>query len=188
MRPCQCRSVRVALVCLAALTIGYAAQVSLILIPRPSAGIYEKVATNLVFLGAALLCAWRAAHAGSERAPWACFAAGLGLWGLGDCTTPSRCGTSRSSRSRRPPTSATSGCIRARSPASYLLYRARGGRGGRSLWVDGAIGALALAALGSTLLYGPLTDALAAPTGSSRTCRIRWATCCCSRSSAAPSR
>jgi len=45
-----------------------------------------------------------------------------------------------------------------------LLHRARGGDR-RRLGVDGAVGALALTALGSTLLYGPLADALAAPTG-----------------------
>ena len=43
-----------------------------------------------------------------------------------------------------------------------LLYRARGGGDGRSLWVDGAIGALAPAALGATLLDEPLTGALSA--------------------------
>ncbi len=157
--------VRVALAVLAVVTVAYAAQVSLILIPRPAAVPYEKVATNLVFLGAALLCAWRAIHARSERAPWACFAAGLGLWGLGDVYFAIALWDLKVIPVPSPADAGYLGLYPCALAGLYLLFRARGGAGRRSLWVDGAVGALALTALGSTLLYGPMTDALIGTTG-----------------------
>ncbi len=157
--------VRAALVVLAVVTIAYAAQVSMLLIPRPGAAMYEKVATNLVFLGAALLCAWRALHSRTERAPWACFAAGLGLWGLGDLYYALALWDLKVVPVPSPADVGYLGLYPCAFAGLCLLFRARGGGDGRSLWVDGAIGALALTALGSTLLYGPLTDALADPTG-----------------------
>ncbi len=157
------RWVRIALVGLAALTAAYAVQVTLIVIPRPGADLYEKLSTNAVFAGAALLCAWRAIAVREERAAWACFAAALACWELGDLyyalvlwdldpvpiLSPADIG------------------YLALYPFAFaglvLLFRARGGGDARSLWVDGAIGALALAALGATLLYAPLAGALAGP-------------------------
>src|SRR3954447_10444953 len=76
--------VRVGLAALAVLTLAYAAQVTFIVIPRPASGSLEKVATNVVVIGAALLCGWRAVAVRPERAAWLCFAAGLLSWGIGD--------------------------------------------------------------------------------------------------------
>ena len=159
--------------------------------PHPAAGggPYEKVATNLVFLGAALLCAWRALHARDERAPWACFAAGLGLWGLGDVyyaivlwdlkVAPVPSPADIGYLGLYPCAFAGLSCSTA--PAAV--------RDRRSLWVDGAIGALALTALGSTLLYGPMTDALVGTTGGDDEPRLpARRPAAARRSSAAPSR
>ena len=157
--------VRVALAVLAVVTVAYAAQVSLILIPRPAAGLYEKAATNLVFLGAAMLCAWRALHTREERAPWACLAAGLGVWGLGDLYFALVLWDLKVIPVPSPADIGYLGLYPFAFAGLVLLYRVRGGAEKRSLWVDGAVGALALAALGSTLLYGPLTDALSEPSG-----------------------
>src|SRR5436190_2869799 len=157
--------VRAALACLTVLTVGYAAQVSLVLIPRPGAGLYEKVATNVIFLGAATLCAWRALHVRGERAPWAWFAAGLGLWGLGDLYFAIFLWDLKVIPVPSPADVGYLGLYPCAFIGLVVLFRARGGGDGRRLWVDGAIGALALTALGGTLLYGPLTDALSGPTG-----------------------
>ena len=62
--------VRLALGVLAFLTVAYTAQVTFILVPRPGSGALAKVATNVIVLGAALLCAWRAAAVREERAAW----------------------------------------------------------------------------------------------------------------------
>jgi diguanylate cyclase (GGDEF)-like protein/putative nucleotidyltransferase with HDIG domain len=161
--------VRVALAALAVVTVAYAAQVALILIPRPAAEPYEKVATNLIFLGAALLCAWRAVHARSERAPWACFAAGLGLWGLGDVYYAIALWDLKVTPVPSPADLGYLGLYPCALAGLFLLFRARGGAGRRGLWVDGAVGALALTALGSTLLYGPMTDALIGTTAAMTT-------------------
>jgi two-component system cell cycle response regulator len=152
--------VRAALACLAVLTVVYTAQVALVLIPHEDAGVYEKIATNVIFLGAALLCAWRAAHGRGERAPWACFAIGLGLWGLGDVYYAIALWDLKVVPVPTPADAGYLGLYPFAFAGLLLLYRARGGGDARSLWVDGAVGALALTALGSTLLYGPLTDAL----------------------------
>jgi len=152
---------RVALLCLGALTVAYAAQVSFVVIPRPTADTYEKVATNVVFLGAALLCAWRAAHDRAERAPWACFAVALALWGLGDLYYAIVLWDLDDIPLLSP---ADVGYL-AMYPFAFaglvLLYRARVDGDGHRLWVDGAIGALTITALAATLLHRPLTDALA---------------------------
>ena len=155
------RRVRIALVGLAVLAAAYALQVTLIVIPRPGADLYEKLATNVVFVGAALLCAWRAIAVREERAAWACFAAALGCWELGDAYFALFLWDADPVPALSP---ADIGYL-ALYPFAFaglvLLFRARGDGYGRSLWVDGAIGALALTALGATLLYHPLADALA---------------------------
>jgi two-component system cell cycle response regulator len=47
-------------------------------------GTFEKVATNVVFLGSGLLCVIRAAVRRTERAAWLAFGAGLLAWGIGN--------------------------------------------------------------------------------------------------------
>ena len=147
------------------ITAAYAAQVTLILIARPAAGSTRR--SRRTSSSSAPRCSARGARprppTSARRGRASRPVSGCGA--SATCTTRSSSGTSSPSRSRRRPISATSGCTRARSPGWSCCYRARGGGDGRSLWVDGAIGALALTALGSTLLYGPLTDALSGPTG-----------------------
>src|SRR4051794_3279965 len=131
------RRVRIALVGLAVLAAAYALQVTLIVIPRPSADLYEKLATNLVFVGAVLLCAWRAIAVREERAAWACFAAALACWELGDVYFALFLWDADPIPALSP---ADVGYL-ALYPFAFaglvLLFRARGDGYGRSLWVDG---------------------------------------------------
>jgi two-component system cell cycle response regulator len=157
--------VRASLLLLAVLTLAYAAQVSFILIPRPAAELYEKATTNLVALSAALLCAYRAVRVRDERVPWACLAAGLGLWGLGDVYYAIFLWDLKDAPVPSPADIGYLGLYPFAFAGLVLLYRAHGASHARSLWVDGAVGALALTALGSTLLYSPLSEALAGSTG-----------------------
>src|ERR1044072_3416033 len=133
--------VRAALACLTVLTVGYAVQVSLVLIPRPGAGIYEKVATNVIFLGAAVLCAWRAVHVRNERAPWAWLAAGLGLWGLGDLYFAIFLWDLKVVPVPSPADVGYLGLYPCAFVGLVVLFRARGGGGGRRPWGGGAGGA-----------------------------------------------
>jgi two-component system cell cycle response regulator len=148
---------------LAALTVAYAAQVTFVLVPRPGADALEKLATNVVFAGAALLCGWRAVAVRAERAAWACFAVALAAWALGDIYFATFLWDLREIPI---PSPADVGYLALYPPLCaglVLLYRAHGGGEQRSLWVDGAICALAMSALAATLLYGPLTGALTGP-------------------------
>jgi two-component system cell cycle response regulator len=153
--------VRAVLGGLAVLTIAYAAQATFVLIPRPGAATIEKVTTNVIIIGAALLCAWRAMEVRRERAAWVCFAAGLLLWGLGDVYFALALWDLTVIPIPSPADVGYLGLYPGVYAGLVLLYRARGGSDRSSLWVDGAVGALALAALAATMLYGPLVDALA---------------------------
>ncbi|MEA2219319.1 MAG: hypothetical protein QOJ35_1945 [Solirubrobacteraceae bacterium] len=153
--------VRAVLGGLAVLTIAYAAQVTFVLIPRPGAGTIEKVTTNVIIIGAALLCAWRAMEVRRERAAWLCFAGGLLLWGLGDVYFALALWDLEVIPIPSPADIGYLGLYPGVYAGLVLLYRARGGADRRSLWVDGAVGALALAAVAATMLYGPLVGALA---------------------------
>jgi diguanylate cyclase (GGDEF)-like protein len=154
---------RRALYVLALLTAAYTTQVTFVLVPRPAADTLEKLTTNVVFVGAALLCAWRAMAVRAERPAWACFAGGLMLWGLGDVYFAAFLWDLRDIPI---PSPADVGYLALYPPLCtglVLLHRARGGGERPGLWVDGAIGALAMTALAATLVYGPLTRALSGP-------------------------
>ncbi|HEX5146044.1 MAG TPA: hypothetical protein VFV85_03405, partial [Conexibacter sp.] len=116
----------------------------------PLAGVVVHWAGAAITLCAAAICAWRAIALASERAAWACMAAGLACAGLGNVVlalfyagvTP-------------PLPSAADVCWIGFYPFAYvglvLLARPHAKRGGAGLWLDGLIGALACGALGAQL-------------------------------------
>ena len=82
-----------------------------------------------------------------------------GLGGRATPTGPSTCPSSRRSPTRRSRTPRTCCSSRPPIPASSLLVRARVPRFHASLWLDGAIGALAVSAIGAALLYPAIENA-----------------------------
>src|SRR5206468_12712319 len=108
---------------------------------------------NVVFAGAALACVVRGLAVREERAAWLAIGAGLSSWCAGDIYYT----LFLSNRETIPYPSIADALYVAEYPALYagilMLLRARVSRLHASLWLDGAIGALAVAALGAALLY-----------------------------------
>ncbi len=114
----------------------------------------QMYVSSLVFLGAALLCGWRAVAIDRARPAWSLFALGLLLWGLGDLyvtlALSQRAGISV-------PSAADAGYLALYPLACagvVALFGSRVARAGLSLWVDGLIAALGVAALAATLVFG----------------------------------
>jgi two-component system cell cycle response regulator len=108
---------------------------------------------NCVFMGAALGCLARGIVVHAERKAWLAIGAGLVSWGLGDIYWT----LFLADRETIPYPSLADAFYLCEYPCIYVgilfLLRARVPRFHPSLWLDGAIGALAVAALGSALLY-----------------------------------
>ena len=113
-----------------------------------------------VLVSSSLVCLLRGITVAQERWAWIAFGLGLGFWAAGDIYW------SATPVPDQYPSTADYLYL-AGYPSIYagivLLVRARVQRFGSSMWLDGAIGALAAAALGTTLLAPVLTD-LGAPT------------------------
>jgi two-component system cell cycle response regulator len=112
---------------------------------------------SVVVIAAAAACLWRGATISAERPAWLAFGVGLGLWAAGDM----RSTVDLSGRESVPYPSAADVLFLAAYPALYagilLLIRARVRNFGTGTWLDGAIGALAAAALGTALLEPALS-------------------------------
>ena len=137
----------------------YTAELALHVAPRGAGEQFEKYVSNLVFFGAALLCGWRAVAIARERVAWSLFAVGLALWGLGDLYFT----LALWDLEEIPIPSAADAGYLAMYPLAYagvvLLFRSRVARLGLSLWVDGLIGALSVAALAATLVFQAVVGA-----------------------------
>jgi two-component system cell cycle response regulator len=134
----------------------FAVELTVGLMPAAASEPFQKFASNFVFIGSALVCFWRAIAIREERLAWALFAFGLVAWGLGDLYFTLALWDLPE--------------VPVPSPADigYLvlypffiaglavLGSARGVAADRSLWVDAAIGALAVAAFAATLLFGAI--------------------------------
>jgi two-component system cell cycle response regulator len=138
-----------------------------VILPRPGAETAEKVATNVVVFGSALLCAWRAVTVRRERAAWTSLAVALTLWGLGDVYFA----LALWDLAMIPiPSLADVGYL-GLYPGLFagllLLYRESAGarKPDTVLWADAAVGGLALAAVAATLVYGPLKGAFSGSPG-----------------------
>lgn len=131
----------------------YTAELALHVAPRAAGEQFEKYVSNFVFFGAAVLCGWRAIAIARERVAWSLFALGLLLWGLGDLYFT----VALWELEEIPVPSAADAGYLALYPLAYagvvLLFRSRVARLGLSLWVDGLIGALSVAALAATVVF-----------------------------------
>ena len=112
-----------------------------------------------LILGAALACLLRGITTTSERAAWLLMGCGILLWVGGSITYDVLAATLETV----PIPSAADAAWLPAYPAMYaafvLLVRARMPGCDRSLWLDGAIGALAIAAVAATLVLGPIMQA-----------------------------
>lgn len=116
----------------------------------------EDWLNNSLVLAATSACLLRAALVVEERAAWTAFGLGLAAWAIGDLYF-----TLVEADLRSPPVPSFSDfCSLAFYPASYiglfLLVRRRLREFPLSLWLDGLIGALAVAAAGAAVLLDPL--------------------------------
>jgi diguanylate cyclase (GGDEF)-like protein len=154
-------AIRVILAALAVLLVAYAAELAFHYLPAAADEQFQKFATNIVFLGSAGLCALRAVRRSDERAAWAMMGLGLLMWGLGGLyftliqwdleVIPT-------------PSPSDAGWLLFYPPiyvALMLLYRSRVRGRGNALWIDGAIGSLAVGALGAAIVF----DAVLGSTG-----------------------
>jgi two-component system cell cycle response regulator len=113
---------------------------------------------NALVLGAAGACLVRGALVRAERRAWLVMGGGLAAWAGGEIHWSIALGDLES-----PPFPSLSDAFYlAFYPASYvalvLLMRSRVKRFARSLWLDGAIGALAVAAIAAAAVFQPIFD------------------------------
>ena len=112
---------------------------------------YNRYWYNLLILLAAGATVVRAVTARTERAVWVSFAAGVSCWAVGELLFDFAYGAD-------PPfPSPADGFFLAFYPACYagvlLLVRSRISEFGRMLWLDGAMAAIAAAAVGAAVLF-----------------------------------
>ncbi|MGI8593394.1 MAG: HD domain-containing phosphohydrolase, partial [Solirubrobacteraceae bacterium] len=144
--------IRLTLLALGAILVLYALEMVLGLLPEHVSEPAQKVATNVVFLGAAIVCGLRALR-GDERWTWLLFATGLLLWGLGDVYyTLFLWGLDEVPI----PSPADIGYLGLYPPVYAglaLLLRSRVRGAHATFWVDGLIGALAVGALAAAVVF-----------------------------------
>ena len=112
---------------------------------------------NLLLAGSAFVCFSAPLRRSKERAAWTCLGITLLLWAAGDFYYTIFLWNQNAS----PPT-VTDWLWLASYPFLYasiaLLVRSRTKQFDRSLWLDAALAALAVAAVGATLLFGAVVD------------------------------
>ena len=121
-------------------------------------GSFEKVATNVVFLGSGVLCVVRAAVERRERAVWLSFGLGLLAWGIGNFYFT----LALWDLDEIPfPSWADAGYL-AFYPGVFvglvLLIRSRVADLGRTVWVDGLTAALTIAGVGAAVVVDVVLD------------------------------
>lgn len=149
---------RVTMSALACLLIAFAAQVGFGVIAPPAGATFEKFATNAVFLGSAALCLWRAVAIGEQRTAWLLCTAGLAAWGAGDLYYTVFLWDLEEVPIPSPADVGYLAFYPLVVAGLVMLSGARLSDYARNPWVDGLIGALAVAALMATLLAGPIAS------------------------------
>jgi two-component system, cell cycle response regulator len=120
---------------------------------------FQDYLYNALLLAGTGFCLWRAVALREERVAWLIMVAGLLSWNAADILW-----TAAYANDPAPPyPSIADGLWLAFYPAAcvtlVLLVRSRIRSVGRSLWLDGVIGALATSAVASAVLYGPVVHA-----------------------------
>jgi diguanylate cyclase (GGDEF)-like protein len=152
-------AIRFALAALTLLFALYAAELVFAFLPAGIAEPYMKFVSNVIFVGAAGLCVARGLRGPGERGAWVLMGLGVLAWGLGlfyytffqwDLETIPV------------PSLADVGYLLIYPPvfaALVLLYRSRIRGRTTALWIDGAIGALAVGAIGAAVVFDPVLEA-----------------------------
>jgi len=144
--------IRLGLLLLAAVIALYTLELGFGLLPEDYSDPAQKVATNVAFLGAALLCGLRALRRG-ERGTWLMFATGLLLWGLGDVYYALVLWGLEETPIPSPADIGYLGLYPPMYAGLVLLLRSRVRGAHATFWVDGLIGALAVGALAAAFVF-----------------------------------
>ena len=136
----------------------YAAQAAVAVCGAAADGFFETWVYTGLLLVAAALCLSRGVLVESERAPWLILGAGIVAWAGGEVYW----NLAYANDLAEPPIPNVSDVLwLAFFPCCYvamvLLVRARVREFRASLWLDGVVGALAIAAVGTALVYGALS-------------------------------
>ncbi len=122
-------------------------------------GFFEDVLFNALLFASAALCLLRASFARAERGAWGALGVGLGCWAIGEVLFT----VSPSSVTDSPFPGSSDFFWLIFYPAAFLslglLVRARVRHFYPSLWLDGVVGALAVAALSSQFLLPSIISA-----------------------------
>jgi two-component system, cell cycle response regulator len=121
--------------------------------------LYDAWLYDALIVGAAMACLLRGVLVKEERAAWLVMAAGMFSWAAGEIYWS----LVLSEMDEPPYPSIADALYIAYYPASYvtlmLLVRSRVTGVSRAMWLDGAIGALAVAALAAAAVFQPIVDA-----------------------------
>ncbi len=146
-------AIRFILAALTLLLLVYAAELAVDFLGGDVSELFQKFATNTVFLGSAIVCAVRAFRRPGERAVWLLMGLGLLSWGLGALYYT----LVQWNLSAVPfPSPADAGYLLWYPPtytALVLLYRSRMRERSGVMWIDGAIGALAVGAVAAAIVF-----------------------------------
>ena len=154
-------AIRLVLAALALLLAVYAAQIVFTFLPAPFGDQFLKFASNLIFFGSAMMCGVRALRGPDERGAWLLMGLGLLAWGLGLLYYTL---VQWNLEVIPVPSLADAGYLLIYPPvfaALALLYRSRMRGGTGALWIDGAIGALAAAAIGAAIVFDAVLESAA---------------------------
>ena len=147
------QGVRIALAALALVLVLLALQLGFKLLPEDKADLGEGILSNIVMVGATVLCALRAALRAEEQKGWALFAVALAVWTAGDIYYA----IAFFGLDEAPFPSAADAAYIAFYPLAYAglvhILGARLPKLDPMVKVDGLIGALAFAALGAAVLF-----------------------------------
>ncbi|HET8815072.1 MAG TPA: HD domain-containing phosphohydrolase [Solirubrobacterales bacterium] len=157
------RSRHIAYACLglfSALLAAYAAVTWWALGGYPLQDAFGRWVYDAIVLGAALIVLWRASTVPAERGPWLALGIGLLLWALGQTYYSVVLYYAEPAPFPSPSDALFLAFYPATFVALVLLLRARVARHEPLAWVDGLIGALAVAGVAAALIFPPVLDAL----------------------------